>query len=40
VTATEPVDVTDFEDTGAILQEARPFLINLTAKVKAVAEDR
>jgi glyoxylase-like metal-dependent hydrolase (beta-lactamase superfamily II) len=30
----------DFEDTGAILQEARPFLINLTAKVKAVAEDR
>jgi glyoxylase-like metal-dependent hydrolase (beta-lactamase superfamily II) len=28
----------DFEDTGAILQEARPFLINLAAKVKAVAE--
>jgi hypothetical protein len=30
----------DFEDTGAILQEERPFLINLTAKVKVVAEDR
>jgi glyoxylase-like metal-dependent hydrolase (beta-lactamase superfamily II) len=30
----------DFEETGAILQEERPFLINLTAKVKAVAEDR
>lgn len=28
----------DFEETGAILQDARPFLINLTAKVKAVAE--
>jgi glyoxylase-like metal-dependent hydrolase (beta-lactamase superfamily II) len=30
----------DFEDTGAILQEARPFLINLAAKVKAVAEGK
>lgn len=30
----------DFEETGAILQEARPFLINLAAKVRAVAEDR
>jgi glyoxylase-like metal-dependent hydrolase (beta-lactamase superfamily II) len=28
----------DFEDTGAILQDARPFLINLAAKVRAVAE--
>lgn len=30
----------DFEETGAILQEARPYLINLAAKVKAVAENR
>ncbi|MFH1081348.1 MAG: MBL fold metallo-hydrolase [Pseudomonadota bacterium] len=30
----------DYEETGAILQEARPYLINLTAKVKAVAEDK
>jgi glyoxylase-like metal-dependent hydrolase (beta-lactamase superfamily II) len=30
----------DFEDTGAILQEARPFLINLAAKVNAVAEGK
>jgi 2-aminobenzoylacetyl-CoA thioesterase len=30
----------DFEDTGAILQEARPYLINLQAKVRAVAEGR
>jgi glyoxylase-like metal-dependent hydrolase (beta-lactamase superfamily II) len=28
----------DYEETGAILQEARPYLINLAAKVKAVAE--
>jgi len=30
----------DYEGTGAILQEARPYLINLAAKVKAVAEGR
>jgi glyoxylase-like metal-dependent hydrolase (beta-lactamase superfamily II) len=30
----------DFEDTGAILQDERPYLINLSAKVKAVAADR
>ncbi len=30
----------DYEDTGAILQEKRPFLINLEAKVRAVAEGR
>jgi 2-aminobenzoylacetyl-CoA thioesterase len=30
----------DYEETGAIQQEARPYLINLTAKVKAVAENR
>jgi len=30
----------DYEETGAILQEERPYLINLAAKVKAVAEDR
>lgn len=30
----------DFEETGAILQEARPYLINLQAKVRAVAENR
>jgi hypothetical protein len=30
----------DYEDTGAILQEERPFLINLEAKVRAVAEGR
>jgi glyoxylase-like metal-dependent hydrolase (beta-lactamase superfamily II) len=30
----------DYEDTGAILQEVRPFLINLEAKVRAVAEGR
>lgn len=30
----------DYEETGAILQEARPYLINLAAKVKAVAEDK
>jgi len=28
----------DYEQTGAILQEARPYLINLAAKVKAVAQ--
>lgn len=30
----------DYQDTGAILQEVRPFLINLEAKVRAVAENR
>jgi glyoxylase-like metal-dependent hydrolase (beta-lactamase superfamily II) len=30
----------DYEETGAILQEARPYMINLTAKVKAVAEGK
>lgn len=30
----------DYEETGAILQEERPYLINLAAKVKAVAEDK
>jgi len=30
----------DFEDTGAILQEKRPFLINLEAKVRVVAEGK
>jgi hypothetical protein len=30
----------DYEDTGAILQDARPYLINLEAKVRAVAEGR
>jgi 2-aminobenzoylacetyl-CoA thioesterase len=30
----------DYEETGAIRQEARPFLINLAAKVKVVAENR
>jgi glyoxylase-like metal-dependent hydrolase (beta-lactamase superfamily II) len=30
----------DYEDTGAIQQDARAFLLNLAAKVKAVAEDR
>ncbi len=30
----------DYEETGAIMQESRPYLINLTAKVRAVAEDR
>lgn len=30
----------DYEETGAILQGARPFLINLEAKVRAVAEGR
>jgi glyoxylase-like metal-dependent hydrolase (beta-lactamase superfamily II) len=30
----------DYEETGAILQEARPYLINLAAKVKAVAEGK
>jgi glyoxylase-like metal-dependent hydrolase (beta-lactamase superfamily II) len=30
----------DFKDTGVILQDERPFLINLAAKVKAVAEER
>lgn len=30
----------DYLETGAILQEERPYLINLRAKVRAVAEDR
>ncbi len=30
----------DYEETGAILQEARPYLINLAAKVRAVAEGK
>ncbi len=30
----------DYEETGAILQEPRPFLINLEAKVRSVAEGR
>jgi glyoxylase-like metal-dependent hydrolase (beta-lactamase superfamily II) len=30
----------DYEGTGAIQQDARAFLLNLAAKVKAVAEDR
>jgi len=30
----------DYEDTGAILQDKRPFLINLEAKVRVVAEGR
>jgi len=30
----------DYEATGAIQQEVRPFLINLAAKVRAVAENR
>jgi glyoxylase-like metal-dependent hydrolase (beta-lactamase superfamily II) len=30
----------DYEDTGVIQQEVRPFLINLAAKVKVVAEKR
>lgn len=30
----------DYDDTGAILQEKRPFLINLEAKVRVVAEGR
>ncbi len=30
----------DFEDTGAILQDVRPYLINLEAKVRVIAEDR
>lgn len=30
----------DYEETGAILQEERPYRINLTAKVRAVAEGR
>ena len=30
----------DFEDTGAILQLERPYLLNLAAKVKAVAEKK
>ena len=30
----------DYLETGAILQEERPYLINLQAKVRAVAEDR
>jgi hypothetical protein len=30
----------DFEDTGAILQDARPYLINLEAKVRVIAEGR
>jgi len=30
----------DYQETGAILQEERPYLINLQAKVKAVAEKR
>ena len=28
----------DYEGTGAILQPARPYLINMAAKVKAVAQ--
>ena len=30
----------DYLETGAILQEERPYLINLQAKIRAVAEDR
>jgi len=30
----------DYQDTGAIQQAERPYLINLTAKVKAVAENK
>ncbi len=30
----------DFEGTGAILQDARPYLINLEAKVRVIAEGR
>ena len=30
----------DYRETGAILQEERPYLINLRAKVRAVAENR
>jgi len=30
----------DYEKTGAILQEKRPYLINLQAKVKTIAEKR
>lgn len=30
----------DYEESGAILQESRPYLINLQAKVKAIAEQR
>ena len=30
----------DYDSTGAIQQDARAFLINLAAKVKAIAEDR
>jgi glyoxylase-like metal-dependent hydrolase (beta-lactamase superfamily II) len=30
----------DYQETGAILQEERPYLINLRAKVRAVAEKR
>jgi 2-aminobenzoylacetyl-CoA thioesterase len=30
----------DYENTGAIQQDRRPYLINLAAKVKAIAEDR
>jgi hypothetical protein len=30
----------DYEDTWAILQEETPYLINLRAKVKAVAEKK
>jgi 2-aminobenzoylacetyl-CoA thioesterase len=30
----------DYEESGAILQESRPYLINLQAKIKAVAEQR
>ncbi len=30
----------DFAGTQAILQDARPYLINLEAKVRVIAEDR
>jgi hypothetical protein len=30
----------DYEESGAILQESRPYLINLQAKVRAIAEQR
>ncbi|HOF04207.1 MAG TPA: MBL fold metallo-hydrolase [Syntrophales bacterium] len=30
----------DFEDTGAILQDARPYRINLEAKIRVIAENR
>lgn len=30
----------DFVGTGAVMQEARPYLLNLQAKVRCVAEDR